>query len=331
MHPGFTRIVLISCAFLFLSCRKDIPHSVQFYYWKSHVQIEDTEKDYFSALGADRLYMRFFDVDLVQGAPAPVSVVGDFNPEILQAAYIPVVFITNRVMKSAGHPGGKSLAEDINSLIRQIAGDHGLEASDEIQIDCDWTESTRDTYFAFLEQLKKISGKKISCTLRLHQVKYRDRTGIPPADKVYLMAYATSSPVEDNGKNSILDTGLLKDYLRTIDTYPIKMDIALPLYSWAVVTNHLGRSKLINGVAESELQSPDFRRTAPHTYEVTEDVFLKGIYLNKGFHMRVEEISPELLKETRLFLEAKLQRPYDYVYYHLDSLFLQRFSPEDLR
>ncbi|WP_461533320.1 hypothetical protein [Sinomicrobium sp.] len=331
MPPSFIRITLTCIAFLLLSCQKDIPHPVQFYHWKSQIQIGKTEKEYFEALESDKLYMRFFDVDLVQGNPAPVSVVEDFDSRILQATYIPVVFVTNRAIKSVGSTGGKTLAENIDKLISKMAEDYKLDNFDEIQIDCDWTASSKNMYFAFLEQLKKISGKKISCTLRLHQVKYRERTGIPPADKVYLMAYATSNPVEDDGKNSILDFDLLKDYLSTVDSYPLDMDVALPIYSWAVVTNHLGKSKLINGVSENELQSPAFRQTAPHTYELTEDVFLRGIYLNKGFDIRVEEVSRELLKDTRYFLESKLNRPYDYVYYHLDSIFLRRFTPDDLR
>src|SRR5690606_2105981 len=173
---------------------------------------------------------------------------------------------------------------------------YGFENFDEIQIDCDWTESTRDSYFQFLKELKEISQKNIGSTLRLHQVKFRNKTGIPPADKVYLMCYATSSPIEEIEKNSILDLELLKDYLNDVDRYLLKKDVALPIYSWAIVTNHLGKKKLINGVSASDLDNENYKKLKDGFYRIEADTFLKGIYINKGFEVKLETISAELLR-----------------------------------
>ncbi|MGS2761002.1 hypothetical protein [Sinomicrobium sp. M5D2P9] len=323
-------LALIGIFFL-QSCQEKTVHPVQFYYWKSKTHIGETEKQFFEQLGATRLYLRLFDVDIQKGTPQPQAAIRSFDAKALHADYIPVVFITNRTFTHISATDTDKLAKDVLALIRKIMSDNPLGDPEEIQIDCDWTASTRDRFFRFLTTLQNISGKKVSCTLRLHQVKYRDETGVPPADKVYLMAYATSSPVENDGRNSILDLVLLKDYLGNIGDYPLDFDIALPLYSWAVVTNHLGKAKLINGVTEEELPEETYQKTGEHSYEVREDTFLRGIYLNRGFRVRVEYISPELLQEAKNFLNGKVNRPYSYVYYHLDSLFLPRFTIEDLR
>lgn len=143
----------------------------------------------------------------------------------------------------------EDLASRVNTFIQTQMKHLGLGVAKEIQIDCDWTAATHDDYFKFLELLKKESSVPMSVTLRLHLVKDRDKTGIPPVDRVYLMCYATSSPLENSDHNSILDLGILKNYLAHIQDYPIKkMTVALPIYSWDIIENHLGKHKLINGL-----------------------------------------------------------------------------------
>ncbi|RNL95213.1 hypothetical protein ED312_01035 [Sinomicrobium pectinilyticum] len=323
--------LILICIFLLSSCEDRKTHPVQFYYWKSKTRIGETEKQFFEQLGATRLYLRLFDVDIQKGIPQPQAAIRSFDAKALPAEYIPVVFITNRTFTHISVTDTDKLAKDVFALVRKIMSDNQLGDPEEIQIDCDWTATTKDRFFRFLDTFRTVSGKKTTCTLRLHQVKYRDETGVPPADKVYLMAYATSSPVENDGKNSILDLTLLKDYLGDIGNYPLDFDVALPLYSWAVVTNHLGRTKLINGVTKEELPDKIYRKTDEHSFELQEDTFLRGIYLNRGFRIRVEHISPELLQEAKDFLSKKINKRYNYIYYHLDSLFLPRFSPEDLQ
>ena len=96
--------------------------------------------------------------------------------------------------------------------------------------------------------------------MRLHQVKDKQQTGIPKVNKVYLMCYATSSPLDNSNANSILEVNLLKNYLHNLQDYPLKMDIALPIYSWGIVTNHLGKKKLINALEEKDLQNRNFQK-----------------------------------------------------------------------
>lgn len=324
------KVLFIFCFLSSIACKtKERTHPVQFYYWKSNVEIGEAEKAYFNDLQANKLYIRVFDLVVEQGEIKPTAIINDFDAHSLKAQFIPVVFITNEVFQT--NTDFAKMATNLYSLIQQIAEQNHFPAFSEIQIDCDWTDSTKENYFTFLKELKSVSEKQITCTLRLHQIKFKNKTGVPPVDKGYLMCYATSSPIEEEEKNSILDVALLKDYLQNINQYPIEFDVALPIYSWAIVTNHLGKKKLINGVSQLDLENENYQKLSANWYEANEDVFLRGIYLNKGFKIKLETISPELLHESKQFLDKKINSEFDWVYYHLDSLFLTRYTRKDLQ
>jgi hypothetical protein len=121
-----------------------------------------------------------------------------------------------------------------------------------------------------------------------------------------------------------LDVTLLKNYLSKIDEYPIKnIEVALPIYSWGIVTNHLGKHKLINALSQQDLENPNFKKIYENEIIIQEDGFYFGNYLNKGFKIKVEEISKEQLQEVTSFLEKKLSN-FNIVYYQLDSKFVEK-------
>lgn len=324
-------IYLFLFSILAAGCRRERNHPVDFYYWKADVHIGETEKNYFDSLACERLFIRLFDIDLQEGKPVPVAKIKRFDAAVLPAEYVPVVFITNRTFLDMTDGKIDELAEHTLKLIRDIATVNRFPEIREIKIDCDWTTRTRNAYFRFLEVLKKHSAKNISCTLRLHQIKDRKQTGVPPADKGYLMCYATSDPTGDDSANSILDLSLLKAYTRNMNDYPLTFDVALPLYSWGIVTNHLGWKKLVNGLSVEDMQPPLFRQIGEHTFEVEQDCFLHGLYITKGFTVKLEEITPGLLAEARDYLHRKIDRDFRIVYFHLSQGFLKRFTIQELK
>lgn len=324
------RTIWIILLTLLASCLKVNQHDVDFYYWKTDVEISEIEKNYFENLNSQKLYIRFFDIDDEGNGALPKAKVKLFDSKLLRAQYVPVVFIMNRVFKYS-YLNINDLATKTFELITQIETKNQLLPGNEIQIDCDWTESTKRTFFDFLQVLKEISGREITCTLRLHQVKFSEKAGIPPVKKGYLMCYATSEIGKETGRNSILDMELLKDYTQNIDKYPLCFDVALPLYSWGVVTNHLGNNKLINGLLSSDLIEPDFVKTGENEFEAQRDLFFKGMYISKGFTIVVEEISPQLLQQAKDYLNRKIKKDYNIVYYHLDKTFLTRFAVDELK
>lgn len=324
----FIGFILIMAFWSCTSETKNLLLGTSFYVWKTRPDLSEVEKSVFKETQAQKLYVRFFDVAEEAGRIQPRAILRNFNPDFIPAEIVPTLFITNESFYDLNESGITVLVENIYGTLRQMTSDLNIEFS-EIQIDCDWTSTTKDNFFYFLEKLRDVSQKKISSTLRLHQVKFKESTGIPPVDKVYVMAYATSNPIENQEKNSILDLDLLKDYTQNINDYPLDFDIALPLYSWAIVSNHFDKKKLINGIAEEDLSAEDFEKTG-NTYVAKNNVFLGGLYINKGFTVKIEGISPELLAEAKSYFEQKLDKPFHLVYYHLDRRFTNRFELEAL-
>ncbi|MBT0574283.1 hypothetical protein OKE80_08110 [Riemerella anatipestifer] len=320
------KIIFLLLFALLVSCQKSTEHKYSFYYWKSHFKLDEKEKEALQKASLDTLYIRFFDIDKEEQKVeilAPIS----GNAHLLDAEkqFVPTVFITNRAFFNISKEEIAQMAQVTFDNILRIQKSLGLKerAFAEIQIDCDWIETTREDFFLFLKELKKVSSKKVSSTLRLNQVKYKKKMGIPPVDKVYLMCYSTSSPLDNDGKNSILEVDLLKNYLASLDQYPIKnIDVALPIYSWGIVTNHVGKHKLINALNISDLSNDKFKKISDTEAVILEDGFYFGYFLNKGFIVRVEEISEEQLTEVKTFLDQKLKH-YHIIYYHLDSQFIK--------
>ncbi|RKS96198.1 hypothetical protein [Chryseobacterium defluvii] len=315
---------------LIVSCSEKEIHEYTFYYWKTHLSLKPEEKKVLDKAKVPFLYTRFFDVDKVNGKFQPVAVITKDQSFQTNKQIVPTVFVTNRALLKISEDEIKFLAQSIHHLIQKKTEEYGLKINNEIQIDCDWTNGTRDDYFKFLKELKKISGKEITCTLRLHQVKDKNLTGIPPVKKVYLMCYSTSSPLETSDKNSILDIHILKSYLSKLEDYPIKsIEVALPIYSWGIVTNHLGKHKLINALSLKDLDNPAFRKIGENEIIITKDGFYFGNFLNKGFTIKVEEITESQLKDVVGFLNKKIPR-FTIIYYQLDSKFVLNRNFEKL-
>lgn len=117
-------------------------------------------------------------------------------------------------------------------------------ACNEIQIDCDWTLASRDKYMDFVTQLKHKSNKKLSATIRLHQIKYFKKTGVPLVDYGVLM-YCNMGHIAADSMNSIYDRKTGQGYLKNLEDYPLRLEVALPVFSWAI---HIRRQKVM-GVA----------------------------------------------------------------------------------
>ncbi|SIS97902.1 hypothetical protein SAMN05421786_103559 [Chryseobacterium ureilyticum] len=308
--------------FFIVSCNKKENHPYTFYYWKTNLKLDQDEKKVLDQASVSFLYTRFFDVDKASGKFQPVAVITKDKSFQTDKQIVPTVFITNQTMLGISQEEISFLAESIHHLVQRKTEEYHLKVNNEIQIDCDWTAGTRDDYFKFLKELKRVSGKNITCTLRLHQVKDKKQTGIPPVEKVYLMCYSTSSPLEKSDKNSILDVNTLKSYLSKIEDYPIKnIEVALPIYSWGIITNHLGKHKLINALSKKDLENPNFKKISDHEVEIMKDGFYFRNYLNKGFKIKVEEITDEQLEDVTNFLEKKIQH-FNIIYYQLDSKFV---------
>lgn len=315
-------LILVFC-FLFLNCEQK-PRETSFYYWRSSLELDETEKEFLDDSNGTHLFVRFFDVDKVNGRFEPQGIITKKETFSTDKEIVPVIFITNRTWFDITSEDLDFLVEKVAESIYSRAEELDLSLANEIQIDSDWTSSTKQDYFEFLRRLKTQTQKEITSTLRLHQLRDLENNGVPPINKAYLMCYATSSPLEDTEVNSILNYELLQSYLSSVEDYPLELDYALPIYSWGIVTNQLGKKRLINGLSTQVLDTTaGIAKIAENQYEIEKDGFYFNQFLNTGFKIKIEEIPNELIEKSINLIDQKTQSKAHILWYHLDSRFLK--------
>lgn len=159
--------------FFLLSGCKHQPReeTASFYYWKTSFLLKPVEQKYLNQFQSKKLYVRIMDVDLDgnSGLPVPTISFKEKLPDPI--AIVPVVFIVNNALRNLNTQQLEKLSKQLiyfpNGKIKQA----GKNRFEELQIDCDWTMSTRNNYFYLMKKLKEqLSPKQIlSVTLRLHQ------------------------------------------------------------------------------------------------------------------------------------------------------------------
>jgi hypothetical protein len=163
----------------------------------------------------------------------------------------------------------------------------------ELQLDCDWTDTTRDAFFELVARVREEAKLPLSATIRLHQVKYRERTGVPPVERGMLMFYNMGRFSADPEARAIFDAASAARYLARVPEYPLPLDVALPIWSWTV---HLRDDRVV-GLMQStdpdELAAlPFLARATPDRYLVTRSSFLHGTMLREGDALKIEVTGP---------------------------------------
>ncbi|MBP5524245.1 MAG: hypothetical protein J6Y11_01400 [Paludibacteraceae bacterium] len=311
-------------------------HNISFYHWKSNYQMDNDVRKYMRGLNCQKIYLHLFDVVKEGEISRPINIfqVTDSLKNDSSIHFVPVIFITNEVFSNTDTAKINGLTHRLKYFTDNMIRHSNINKNtiDEIQFDCDWTPSTKENYFTFLKYVKNLyPDVKISSTIRLHQIKDMKETGIPPVDKGYLMCYATSNANDGLDSNSILNIDLLKNYTENLNDYPIDLDYALPLFSWGIVSNKKSQIKLINGLTHNDLDSVRFKRISENRYKVCEDCFINGLYINKGYTIEIEQITPTLLRNAIEYLDNKIQKDYNIVYYHLSKGFLNRYTIDELK
>lgn len=330
-----TVLTLISC--LSFSCRRhDRVTNTSFYFWKTVYKANKTESDYLKNLHSHKLYMRIMDVDMDESGSTPVPV----SPISFQAKLpdtvemVPVVFIVNNILKVTTRSQLNALAGNIVRFVNGKVQQAGKASFTELQIDCDWTASTRENYFYLLTQLRKVKelkGKTISATLRLHQLKNQKGSGIPPVNRAMLMCYNMGNLRKYGEQNSILEISELKKYLgNNVTTYPMPIDIGLPLFSWAVAF----RSKEYIGIAKrislDDLNNKNqFVAIKNNIYRAKTNLPDYGLKTND--EVRWENVSAGNLQATATYLSPLIKADtVNVIYFHLDEATIKAYTYDNL-
>lgn len=316
---------------LLFACNKpEIEVHSAFYHWQTSCNIGSSEKAYLDSIQVQKLYFKFFDVDWEEIAQPAASI--QWQCDVSAYEIVPTVFITNRTLLNIEQGGLADLAEKVAIKIKNLTPAQGFR---ELQLDCDWSEATEEKYFQLLRLLRThFKDKTLSATIRLHQIKFFERTGVPPVDRGMLMCYNVGKIEEWSSENSILDTLIVSNYLQNFDVYPLELDIALPIFHWGLLFRDGSLSRILNNLDATALQdSTRFRLIAPNRFEVIKSTFLNGHFLYERDKIRLETVDRTSLQKTAQSLAQHLQnkRSFHLSFYHLDSLLLEQRPIEDLQ
>ncbi len=321
--------------FLFLSCSNKVEKVERaFYYWKSNEwSLSDKEDSIINNVKVNKFYVKFFEVehsDAMGNYPVAKTDINFYRHDSMQI--VPTVYLRNSVFIKASKGSLDTLADNVNFLIDKYCKEkfQRQQSVKEFQMDCDWTQKSKDNYFYFLKKLKNISKKEISCTLRLYPYKYPEKMGIPPVDKATLMCYNLINPLENHDKNSILDIDELKSYLNTNNKYPLHLDVALPVYSWMQVYQNNQFSNVIytNNKTVRKILKP----IKPLWFEVLRDTVVEETYLRIGDKIKYEEMDADKIKKAINVIKnnANLGKEVTVTLFHFDVQQLTNYSNEEL-
>lgn len=266
--------VFLIVSFIFIQNKKEEPINISFYHWENSYNQKEIKQ---------KVYIKVLDISY----SSKIEVINTIFQTKPNDIFVPVVYITNDTMKNVDY----SIIS--NQIIRNLKATN--LSFEELQIDCDWSSSTQSNYFKLLEDLKVKLNKTLSTTIRLHQIKYYVKTGIPPVDYGVLMYYNMSDISDINTKNSILDNDIAKKYHYNFDSYKLKLKLALPLYSQAIQFRENKALDIFEGAEKKDFDE-NFKALDNNKYEVINSTYFKGRYVYKGDIFRFEDSEKEDIK-----------------------------------
>jgi len=274
----------------------ELPEENAVYYWRTDLRLDSTERAFLATYNIKKVYCRYFDVVINDTATGPMpNATIHFNDTLPDGIeLIPTVYITENCM----HQPHKGLAQKLVQRIKQMNETNDIKNVHEIQIDCDYTERSRQTYYEFLKEVRaawlepnnpdNTSTHILSTTIRLHQLAME----APPADYGVLMLYNTGDPRKWTERNPILDIRDVSPYLKRLDDYPLPLAAAYPVYSWL---------RVIQGV------------NVVHTVEAAEILQVKEAVEKKRQGLKRSIITYHLDKEN---INRYKPKTYEAIYHH---------------
>lgn len=337
----------ISMLALFSSCKdqkgkqliSERPVCNSIYYWKTHFVLTDYDLSFLKAHDIHRMYVKFFDVD--DDAPSqyvdakrilPVATTVFSSPKPADVEIIPTIYLTIRAISFMGQSenGVQDAASKIVTRVLNMADYNDMGPIQEVQLDCDWTETTQNTYFALCKEIGTMlhdKGIALSSTIRLHQL----RTDVPPVDRGVLMLYNTGNLQKASVRSSIISTQDVALYLKNKHIkYNLPLDFAYPTYSWGIVF----RGSHFEGI----LHQSDYSDASLYTKQDDGNYLVKvyhevdGQTLYSGERIRFED-SPidSILSVKALVREAFPDVSHSNIIYHLDSLNLSKYTADEIK
>ena len=308
------------------------------YYWKTRFALNECDQIFIREHKIGRIYMRFFDVsgsedlmgDVKDVIPIGTVAFDSSKPEGVEI--VPTVFITVPALDVVLNQenGVDSLARRIVTRVLNMADYHDMGPIHEIQLDCDWTESRRGSFYYLCSCVRKRlhwHGIALSATIRLHQL----WQSAPPVDRGVLMVYNTGAIQKQSTQNSILSETDVRQYLKG-DTvkYDLPLDFAWPTYGWGVWFR--------DGIFRGLLHHTDYSDTSLYekqaggTFSVINEHQLEGHALLPGDRIRPENSPSTAVTAVKALVKQSFPgQTHNNILYHLDSLNLSYYSSDEIQ
>ncbi|SFO33936.1 hypothetical protein SAMN05428949_5007 [Chitinophaga sp. YR627] len=340
MYHSKVLLLLLILLALNACTSKRTPPEHAFYYWKSDYDLiydtypsGDPQDSLRKVLDVSHVYLHLFDVDWSENLSMPIPKAefrGAYEiSQFIRSGYTPVVFITNRTFERIADSSCAQLARRVADKINKLNSNLSDTASGqahpvpppetkqrEIQIDCDWTAGTREKYFHFLKEIRKLfPDYALSATIRLYPYKYPDKTGVPPVDRGMLMCYNLGNIKDASTINSVFDVNTLKQYLSGGD-YPLPLDIAFPVFGWYAWFRGNEFKGIVHDGPEFIEDTSSFAALDKQRYRIKTDTVLGDNYYRAGDILRREYPDTATLQTAITLVEEKIPDYKRIAFYH---------------
>jgi len=280
-----------------------------FCYWDTRYKADMALYD---ATGVNHFYIRYFDVDwdplLEEARPVASLSMPSYIDSSISLRFTPSVFLTNKVFEKSSNEALKTLSTRIKKRIDEMTESFGDMIVNDILIDCDWTAGTKEKFFYFIKRLQSdFPDKDITVTLRLWQYKQNKPSDIPPVDRCLLMCYNMQTVNDYNVENSIASLNELKKFVSG-KKYPLALDVALPVFNWAVLFRNEQFVGLLGNVNKKEYANNliEYEELGNGRYRSLVDKVVGDFFMRKGDIVRVEEVSKEELRQMADYLQSEI-------------------------
>lgn len=336
----FQLSALLILPLLILSCTSTPQGDNGIYYWRTTFKLSDSEKKFLADHNISKMYVHFFDVSCersCENAIVPSATLIFKDSVTAGIEIVPTIYITNQAM------GEMTLREEeyASKIVRRVNAmcrKHHVTFN-ELQLDCDWTKSTRKPFYRLCEMVKQLldTTQTLSSTIRLHQL-----TQVPPpVDKGVLMVYNTGNAQDFSCENSIFSLKDIEPYLRDdrLSKYQLQLDVAYPVYGWNLLF-HQGEDsapRFDRIIKQPDITlHPNVKQKEQNLYEVTmsinkTDGTREKEWIDASSLIKVERPSvKEILKVKQLIDRQLKSKPHNTILYHLDETQLSNYSDNEI-
>ncbi len=318
------------------------------YYWKTTFNTDSGDCDLLLRHKIGRVYMRMFDVvpdicpydNKIENRVVPNASIHISDPrnrlaeDLADIEFVPVVYVTLEALKAMkGHEG--TLASNIVTRVRNMCEYNGLRNVCELQLDCDWTPSTENSFFSLCDSTRLIlrkensgekSGWSLSSTIRLHQLARK----VPPVDRGVLMVYNTGDFANPDAANSIINAYDVRPYLKRLSSYDLHLDVAYPTYSWQLLFCDRHFAGLMDNVDLTDTTA-FARREVGNVYIALRDVPYHNMVIHAGDMVRAETSSfCNIIRVKDMIEQCLSERPHSNILYHLDFENLSKYTSNEI-